>query len=567
MKKFYCVRCLILFLTVFFSIGCSSDDAAPDPELTISTEQLVFSKDGDMKFFHVKSNASWAVSSSETWLTLSPASGEAGTIKVEATVVKNETPSVRNATITISAGSLSKQIAISQSESTILTVSSNEFTLDAEGEDITIPVTSSGEYTVTIEGDWITKVQGNPAKFKIDTNRGLLSRSGTIEFTLNDVIQTVTINQSGNPLNIPADNTGMSTSIMQLSQNMKVGWNIGNTMEATGVTNGVYTASETLWGNPKITKTLIDGVKAAGFNTIRIPCAWSGYIEDPVTYRIKDSWLARVKEVVDYCVANEMYVIVNIHWDGGWLEEHPLFANQVEVNKKQKALWQQIAVYFRDYNEHLLFAGTNEVHANYGNPTSENIQVQESYNQTFVNAVRATGGRNTWRSLIVQAYNTNITHAKDYMTMPADAAGITNRLMAEVHFYDPFDFTLDATSGKYLWGADYAGNANASNWGQEAWVDEAFGIVKTKFVDNGIPVILGEYGPMLRSSLPNGLADHIKARNHYLHYVTNAAKENGLVPVYWDNGGTGNNSSGLFNRATGEKVHTDAITAITSVFN
>jgi endoglucanase len=257
---------------------------------------------------------------------------------------------------------------------------------------------------------------------------------------------------------------------------------------------------------------------------------------------------------------------VNIHWDGGWLEEHPLFVHQVEVNKKQKALWEQIAVYFRDYDEHLLFAGTNEVHANYGNPTSEHIQVQESYNQTFVDAVRATGGRNAWRPLIVQAYNTNITHAKDHMTMPEDAPGITDRLMAEVHFYDPFDFTLDATSAKYLWGADYAGHAATSDWAQEAWVDEAFGMMKTKFVDNGIPVILGEYGAMLRSSLPNGLADHIKARNHYLNYVTNAAKENGLVPVYWDNGGTGNNSSGLFNRATGEQVHSDAITAIVSAF-
>jgi len=348
---------------------------------------------------------------------------------------------------------------------------------------------------------------------------------------------------------------------------MKVGWNLGNTLEASGVSNGVYTASETLWGNPKTSKTLIDAVKAAGFNAVRLPCAWSGYIEDNETYRLKESWLARVQEVVDYCTANNMYVIINIHWDGGWLEEHPLYANQVEVNKKQKALWEQIAVYFRNSDEHLLFAGTNEVHANYNTPIAENIEVQQSYNQTFVDAVRSTGGKNTWRNLVVQSYNTNITFADEYMTMPNDAEGITDRLMAEVHFYDPYDFTLDQNSSIYLWGAEFAGSSHVSNWGQEAWVDEAFGIVKAKFVDNGIPVILGEYAATLRASLSiAAYADHIKARNHYLNYVNTKAKENGLIPFYWDNGHTGDNGSGLFNRSTGEKVYPDAIAAIVSPF-
>lgn len=567
MRKFHCAHDLVLFLIACVLFSCSADEPAPDPELIVSTGKLVFSKDGETKFFHVKSNTSWEVSSSDTWLTVTPASGESGTTKVVTTAIRNETPAVRNAILTITAGLLSKQLTITQSESTILTLSVNAFVLDAEGEEITVQVTSSGEYTVTIEGDWITTVEGNTGKFKIDPNPGLLSRSGTIAFVLNDVTEVVTVNQSGKPLQIPADNTGMGGSAMLISQKMKAGWNVGNSLEATSVTDGVYTASETLWGNPKITKILIDAVKAAGFNTIRIPCAWSGYIVDQDTYRISDSWLARVKEVVDYCVENEMYAIINIHWDGGWLEEHPFYANRNGVNEKQQALWEQIAVYFRDYDEHLLFAGTNEVHADYGNPSSEHIEVQESYNQTFVDAVRSTGGKNTWRSLIVQAYNTNIGHAVNYMTMPEDAAGITDRLMAEVHFYDPWDFAGDATSSKYLWGADFAGSPNVSDWGQEAWVDEAFESIKTKFVDNGIPVVLGEYGPTFRASLLSGLADHIAARNHYLNYVTNAAKENGLVPVYWDNGYTGNNGSGLFNRATGEKVHADAINAITSVFD
>jgi endoglucanase len=258
-----------------------------------------------------------------------------------------------------------------------------------------------------------------------------------------------------------------------------------------------------------------------------------------------------------------MYAIVNIHWDGGWLEEHPLYSHQVEVNKKQKALWEQIAVAFRNYDEHLLFAGTNEVHENYGTPTAENIEVQQSYNQTFVDAVRSTGGKNTYRNLIVQGYNTNIGHTDMYMTMPTD--GTSNRLMAEVHFYDPFDFTLDTNSTKYYWGADFAGLGNTSTWGQEAWVDSEFAKMKVKFVDNNIPVVLGEYGTMLRSALTGQtLTNHLASRNHYLNYVTKKALENGLVPVYWDNGPMGNNSSGLFNRTAATPADVDAINAIIS---
>jgi len=569
MKKIHAAWMFMVCLLALV-LSCASSDPDPAAELVISTAQLELSKDGETKSFHIKANTDWTLASDAAWCTLTPTSGQAGTIKIDATAAKNETASERTATITVLAGDLSKQITITQNSTGLLTVSQQEFTAVVGGQEITIPVQSSGTYTVSVDADWITTAAGSTtesAKFDVAPNPALLARTGTITFSLNSLTQVVTITQNGNPLTIAADNTGMASDAMTLSQKMKVGWNLGNSLECTGVTNGVVTASETAWGNPKTSKTLIDGVKAAGFNAVRLPCAWSGYIEDATTYRIKDSWLARVKEVVDYCVANDMYVIINIHWDGGWLEEHPLYANQTEVNKKQKALWEQIAVYFRNYDEHLLFAGTNEVHANYGNPTTENITVQQSFNQTFVDAVRSTGGKNAWRNLIVQAYNTNISFANTYMTMPNDAS-VSNRLMAEVHFYDPYDFALDTSANsKYLWGADYTGNANESTWGQEAWVDQAFGMMKTKFVDNGIPVILGEYAAILRSALPNGLADHIKARNHYLNYVTKTAKANGMIPFYWDAGATGNNSTGLFDRSTGQVVYSDAVDAIVSGAN
>lgn len=146
------------------------------------------------------------------------------------------------------------------------------------------------------------------------------------------------------------------------------------------------------------------------------------------------------------------------------------------------------------------------------------------------------------------------------MTMPTDPTA--NRIMAEVHFYDPYEFCLQEQNTVFLWGKDFTGAGTAS-WGQEDWVDTQFGRIKTNFADKGIPVILGEYSPILRTSL--GAADyvnHVNSRNYYLNYVTKAAVQNGIVPVYWDNGPTGDKASGLFNRYTGEQVHADAIEAI-----
>jgi endoglucanase len=130
----------------------------------------------------------------------------------------------------------------------------------------------------------------------------------------------------------------MSSTAVQLAAKIKLGWNIGNTMEATG--------GETAWGNPKITKALIDAVKAKGFNAIRIPCSWNQYLENSATAKIKADWSNRVKEVVQYCVDNDMYVLVNIHWDGGWLENNITEAKKEENNAKQKAFWEQIATQF-----------------------------------------------------------------------------------------------------------------------------------------------------------------------------------------------------------------------------
>lgn len=325
----------------------------------------------------------------------------------------------------------------------------------------------------------------------------------------------------------------------EIVSNMTIGWNHGNSLE---VPDG-----ETAWGNAAATQQLIDGVKAAGFNTVRLPCAWDSYANQS-TYVIDTSWLARVKEVVDYCYNNNMYVIINSHWDNGWLEEHPFYANQVEVNAKQQAYWTQIANYFSDYDDHLLFSGTNEVRADYAEPTSEYIEVQESYNQTFVDAVRATGGNNQSRTLIVQTYNTNIWHGINYFTLPNDSAN--DRLIVEVHHYDSYEFTILEGNSCPKWDE---GNCS---WANASYIEDMFSQVQQKWINNGIPVIIGEYGARKKEG-----ADDAE-RLEYLEFTTGTAKQHGIIPMYWDNGYA--TEFGLFERSNGtitDQVGIDALMA------
>lgn len=343
-------------------------------------------------------------------------------------------------------------------------------------------------------------------------------------------------------------NPGGMTSV-ELTQVMGVGWNLGNSLEAIG--------GETAWGNPLVTQQLINSVKAAGFDTLRVPVAWSKF-SDEANFVIDSSWMARVEEVVNYALNADMYVIMNIHWDGGWMQ--PTYAQQNYVNNRLSIMWEQIATHFRDYDDRLLFAGTNEVmvEGDYGTPTEEYYTVQNSFNQTFVTTVRATGGRNATRHLVVQGFNTNIDHTVNFADIPVDT--VADRLMMEVHYYDPYNFTLNENSNITQWGA-IATDPNATEtWANEAWVDTQFQRMKTNFVDQGIGVILGEYGVISR---PN-VANHEVYRTYWNEYITESAVRHGLVPVYWDNGYAGNAGMAIFDRNNGNQLYPAIIDAIVS---
>ncbi len=350
---------------------------------------------------------------------------------------------------------------------------------------------------------------------------------------------------------------------MEVARQMGVGWNIGNSLEVP--------KDPLAWGNPIPSKKLIDLAKSSGFGTIRLPCAWDSHA-DQSTNTINAAWLNQVKTIIDYCISNNMYVVLNSHWDGGWLEESITPSKQTEVNKKQKAYWTQIANYFKSYDQHLLFAGANEpaVQDPYGTVFGpDRVAVLNSYLQTFIDAVRATGGNNATRTLIIQGPRSDIELSKAaWTTLPKDNA--TGRLMTELHFY-PYQWALmesDADWGKvfYYWGKENLSTTDTernTTWCDEAFVDSQFTILNRLYVDKGMPVLLGEWGVMKRLSLSGDVLNrHIKSRLTYYEYVVSAALKHGIVPVAWDAGFMGDKTMTIFNRPNATVFDQDLLNAI-----
>lgn len=333
---------------------------------------------------------------------------------------------------------------------------------------------------------------------------------------------------------LPADMTGMESTAAELAGRIKIGLNIGNTLEAMGG------KTETYWGNPVITEEFVAFAKQSGFNAIRLPVSWDQYA-DQETAKIEQQWLDRVQEVVQYCIDNDLYVLVNIHWDGGWLERNVTPEKQAEVNARQKAYWQQIATLLRDFDERVMFASANEPHAE----NAEQMAVLLSYHQTFVDTVRSTGGKNAYRVLVVQGPLTDIETTNELMhSLPVDT--VPNRMMAEVHFYSPYNFAImeeDEAWGNrfFYWGDGFhseTDTAHNATWGEEDYVDEIFDMIKTQFVDQGIPVLLGEYGATKRTHLTgDDLQLHLASRGYYFKIVTELAIAHGMLPFFWDTGG------------------------------
>ena len=321
----------------------------------------------------------------------------------------------------------------------------------------------------------------------------------------------------------------------QVVQAMAPGINLGNTLESldTWDTPPYTVSKETVWGNLAANQAIFNAYAAAGFKSVRIPVTWTQYTD--AQGNIEPFWLARVKQVVDYARNAGLYVIINMHNDP-WII--PDDAHKADADAKMTSYWTQIATYFKDYDNHLLFAGTNEVHMPnvYTAPTAENCAVQSGFNQDFVNAVRATGGNNASRTLVVQLYATNIDWGPDICnegTLPTDS--VSNRLMVEMHWYDPFDFTInDNDQTIWQWGALATDPSAVETWGNEAHTRQEYDKAVADFVNKGVPVIMGEYGAYPKSAGPGqGIETYT---NYWAQYSTNAAVTRHVVPMWWDTG-------------------------------
>lgn len=350
-----------------------------------------------------------------------------------------------------------------------------------------------------------------------------------------------------------------------------LGWNLGNQLEAF---NGDV-PSETAWGNPEITEDLLKAVKEQGFSTVRIPVSYFTKIGEAPDYTVDPDWLDRIAQVVDYVVDNDMYAIVNMHGDGyytingAWLLCAEDDEAQVQIKEKYKAVWGQVAEKFKDYDEHLIFESMNEEFNNdYGKPDPAAYANINDYNQIFVDTVRETGSNNAKRWLLVPGWNTNIDYtAGDYgFVIPSDSRceAEGSRLMISVHYYDPYNFTIDEniTSAKTQWGK-YAVE-DYDNWGQEDYVDAQMKKLNDTFVSKGFPVIIGELGVQDKAFMSE---DFPAFRCYWAEYVVKAAKNNGCVPVYWDNGWNGQKGLAVFDRTTKEVTQPELIEAMVRAIN
>lgn len=358
----------------------------------------------------------------------------------------------------------------------------------------------------------------------------------------------------------------------QIVEAMGPGWNLGNQLES--VTDNV--PEETNWGNPVITEKLIQSVKAAGFKSIRIPVSYFAKIDDDKDYTIDSKWLDRVQEVVNYCIKNDLYAVINIHGDGyntidgGWLLCNG--KNQTEIKKKYKKVWKQIAERFKNYDEHLLFESMNEeFDGSYSEPNKEYYQNINDYNQIFVDTVRKTGDNNTKRWLIIPGWNTNIDYtAGDYgFKLPTDQYRDKSidkeeqRIMISVHYYSPWDFCGGENGVITQWGNEADDPSKTSTTCDETYMKNQLNLMKTTFADKGYPVFIGEYGSIDKTSYDS---ENEYYRAYFARKLCQLSRKNGCIPMYWDNGYNGVHGFGLFDRTTCEITQPVIIDAIMEGF-
>ncbi len=333
--------------------------------------------------------------------------------------------------------------------------------------------------------------------------------------------------------NIPVQGgEGFDQTAMQFVANLGLGWNLGNTLDSTSDYASNAYGFETAWGNPYTTKAMIDAVKAAGFNTVRVPVSWGQKMGSAPDYKVNEEWLNRVYEVVGYVLENDMYCILNSHHDTDW--QVPSYSNLDAQKAQLTALWTQVGQKFAGFDEHLIFETLNEPrlvgHADEWNGgTAEARAVVNEMNATALAAMRASGGNNDKRFVIMPGYCASpIASVINDIKLPDD-----DHIIVSIHAYTPYNFALNANG--------------TSNWdinSDSYEIVQNFERVKAKFLNNGIPVIVGEFGAVNKNNLSE--------RVEWAEYYVKTATSYGIPCVWWDNNlfNTNGENFGLLNRGT-----------------
>lgn len=323
------------------------------------------------------------------------------------------------------------------------------------------------------------------------------------------------------------------------------GWNLGNTLDPRGdwIRKGAPRNHETAWGNPVTTPQMISAVKEAGFNAVRVPVTWSDHMDEEGNVNI--AWMDRVQEVVDYVISQDMYCIINAHHDGGdggWISASTA---SFEKNRARYAfLWTQIAERFRDYDGRLMFEAANEVlndNCDWWTTEKDAYDGLNLYAQLFVDTVRAAGGNNAGRNLIVMTYAA--AHGDvmyENLNIPEDSA--PNHIIMEIHNYDPVGFTWTEASWTTM----------RDTWGTSAdYLEVQNCMEKLAFYarEKGVPAIIGEYGVNYKDNTP----EIVK----YVTAFVGCAAEKGIKCFWWDAG-----DMALLDRQKAEIKHPEIAVAI-----
>lgn len=320
----------------------------------------------------------------------------------------------------------------------------------------------------------------------------------------------------------------------ELIAEMGTGWNLGNTMDSEE-------GGETGWGNPVTTKEMIDEVRRAGFDTLRIPTTWKNSMGEAPGYTVDAEWLKRLEEIIGYALENDMYVIINTHHDTDWIK--PRYEDIENVKVQFAALWTQIAEYFKDYGDHLIFEGLNEPRivggANEWNGgTEEGRDCLNQLNDVFVETVRKTGGNNEKRTLLITTFAAQpAASAVNALTVPDDKyVGVS------IHAYTPYRFTYDSVGESW--------NTAVFDESCAAEINSLFESLNEVFVSKGIPVIITEYGSVSKMIDKDwNISNNDEVAKWAAHYI-GTAENYGIPCVWWDNGyhKSGNELFGIFNR-------------------